>query len=127
MLALLLAVPLLVFHGNVGLVGDVYRTVLDLPTGTKAMDAALSLTFDPESIRRDDHHQFALGARLYGSPHRRDDGALHLSASYQKMWPLGWNELWLEARGMSRTGFVVFPGGRVGRRWRTRRAWARIS
>ena len=57
MLALLLAVPLLVFHGNVGLVEDVYRTVLDLPTGTKAMDAALSLTFDPESIRRDDRHR----------------------------------------------------------------------
>ena len=36
MLALLLAVPLLVFRGNVGLVDDVYRTVLDLPTGTKA-------------------------------------------------------------------------------------------
>src|SRR5256712_1063898 len=39
MLALLLAVPLLVFHGNVGLVEDVYRTVLDLPTGTKATPA----------------------------------------------------------------------------------------
>jgi len=39
MLALLLAVPLLVFHGNVGLVDDVYRTVLDLPAGTKATPA----------------------------------------------------------------------------------------
>jgi len=39
MLALLLAVPLLVFHGNVGLVEDVYRTVLDLPAGTKATPA----------------------------------------------------------------------------------------
>ncbi|TMB00494.1 MAG: hypothetical protein E6J64_20635 [Deltaproteobacteria bacterium] len=39
MLALLLALPLLVFHGNVGLVEDVYRTVLDLPTGTKATPA----------------------------------------------------------------------------------------
>src|SRR5713101_1369489 len=39
MLALLLAVPLLVYHGNVGLVEDVYRTVLELPTGTKATPA----------------------------------------------------------------------------------------
>src|SRR5437660_6629352 len=39
MLALLLALPLLVFHGNVGLVEAVYRTVLDLPTGTKATPA----------------------------------------------------------------------------------------
>src|SRR5207245_8395230 len=60
-------------------------------------------------IRRDHHHQLALGARLYGSPHSGDEGALHLSASYQKLWHLGWNELSLEARGISRTGFVVFP------------------
>ncbi len=72
-------------------------------------DATLSLTFDPESIRRDRHHQLALGSRVYGSPHAGDDAALHLSASYQKMWPLGWNEFWLEARAISRTGFVVFP------------------
>jgi len=72
-------------------------------------DATLSLTFDPQSIRRDHHHQLALGARLYGSPHSGDEGALHLSASYQKLWHLGWNEFSLEARGISRTGFVVFP------------------
>src|SRR5712671_3480869 len=39
MLALLLAVPLLVFHGNVGLVDGVYRSVLDLPPSTKATPA----------------------------------------------------------------------------------------
>src|SRR5256885_13734183 len=39
MLALLLAVPLLVFHGNVGLVEGVYRSVLDLPPSTKATRA----------------------------------------------------------------------------------------
>ena len=72
-------------------------------------DTTLSFTFDPQSIRRDHHHQLALGARVYGSPHTGDDSALHLSASYQKMWPLGWNELWVEARAISRTGFVVFP------------------
>jgi hypothetical protein len=72
-------------------------------------DATLSLIFDPESIRRDHHHQLALGARLYGSPQVGEQGALHLSASYQKMWHLGWNEFWLEAQGISRTGFVVFP------------------
>lgn len=72
-------------------------------------DATLSLTFDPESIRRDQHHQLAFGARLYAAPHMGDEGALHLFANYQKMWHAGWNELWLEARGISRTGFVVFP------------------
>src|SRR6266446_5759773 len=48
MLALLLALPLLAFHGNVALVEDVYRTVLDLPAATKA---------SPESAR-------AVAARL---------------------------------------------------------------
>jgi hypothetical protein len=72
-------------------------------------DVTLSLTLDPDSIRRDRHHQLAFGARIYGSPHAGDDGAQHLSASYQKMWSPGWNEIWLEARAISRTGFVVFP------------------
>src|SRR5439155_25429428 len=47
MLALLLALPLLVFHGNVGLVEDVYRTVLDLPTGTKATPATARAVASP--------------------------------------------------------------------------------
>jgi hypothetical protein len=72
-------------------------------------DATLSLVFDPESIRLDHHHQLVLAARLYDSPRSGDTGALHLSASYQKMWHLGWNELWLETQGISRTGFVAFP------------------
>lgn len=72
-------------------------------------EVALSLTFDPDSIRRDRHHQLAVGARVYGPPHRDDDGALHLSLGYQKMFPLAWNELWIEARAISRTGYVVFP------------------
>jgi hypothetical protein len=72
-------------------------------------DVTLSLTFDPEAIRRDHHHQLALGARICGSSHEGDEGALHLSAGYQKMWHLGWNELWLQAQAISRTGFVVFP------------------
>src|SRR5947209_4393900 len=41
LLALLLAAadPLLVFHGNVALVEDVYRSVLDLPPATQATTA----------------------------------------------------------------------------------------
>ena len=40
MLSFLLALPLLIFHGNVALVEDVYRTALDLPAGTKATPAS---------------------------------------------------------------------------------------
>src|SRR5712672_3624360 len=39
MLSLLLALPLLVFQGNVALVEDVYKTTLDLPAATKATPA----------------------------------------------------------------------------------------
>jgi len=73
------------------------------------VDASISLTFDPQAIRRDHHHQLALAARVYGAPHAGDEGALHLAANYQKMWQLGWNEFWLQAQAISRTGFVVFP------------------
>jgi hypothetical protein len=72
-------------------------------------DATLSLIFDPESIRLDHHHQFAISARYYAPPHKGDEGNLDLSANYQKMWPRGWNELWIQARAISRTGFVMFP------------------
>src|SRR5438876_9406330 len=40
MLAALLLAPLLVFHGNVTLLEDVYRSVLDLNGSTKATPAA---------------------------------------------------------------------------------------
>src|SRR5881275_1401616 len=40
MLAALLLAPLLVFHGNVALLEDVYRSVLDLNGSTKATPAA---------------------------------------------------------------------------------------
>ena len=72
-------------------------------------EATFSFTFDPDSIRLDRHHQLAFGARFYAPPHAGDDGAQELSASYQKMWSRGWDELWIKARGISRTGFIVFP------------------
>ena len=72
-------------------------------------EAGLSLVFDPDSLRRDRHHQLDLGARMYGRPHPQDDGALHLFATWQKMWLFGWNELWVNAHAISRSGFVEFP------------------
>jgi hypothetical protein len=72
-------------------------------------EASLMLTFDPDTLRRDRHHVLELGARYYARPHATDDSALHLAASYQKMWPLGWDELWIEARGYWKEGFVTFP------------------
>jgi hypothetical protein len=72
-------------------------------------EGTLELTFDPESLRRDRHHRLGIDARVYGPPHTGEKSALHLGAWYQKMFPFGWNELWAELRGMSRTGYVLFP------------------
>jgi hypothetical protein len=71
--------------------------------------ASLMLMFDPDALRRDRHHVLELEARYYARPHEGDDSALHLLGSYQKVWPLGWDELWIEARGFWKQGFVTFP------------------
>lgn len=72
-------------------------------------EASLELTFDPDSLRRDRHHGIGADARVYGPPHPGQLGALHVTGWYQKMFPFGWNEMWVELHGMSRTGFVLFP------------------
>jgi len=72
-------------------------------------EAALDLTFDPDNIRRDRHHILSFDARIYGPPQEGQDSSLHLAGTYQKMFPFGWNELWIEMHGLSRTGFVLFP------------------
>ncbi len=72
-------------------------------------ESRLELTFDPESLRRDHHHRLDVSARMYGPPRSGDAGAVHFSGMYRKMWRRGWDEFWLEARGVSRTGYVVFP------------------
>jgi hypothetical protein len=72
-------------------------------------EASLELTFDPESIRRDRHHRFGVDARIYGPPRDGLKSSTHLAAWYQKMFAFGWNEFWVELRGISRTGSVLFP------------------
>src|SRR4051812_7505015 len=72
-------------------------------------EATLELTFDPGALRRDRHHRLYLDARIYGPPDGSRPQTAHLEGWYQKMVPFGWNELWIETRGISRTGDVLFP------------------
>ena len=72
-------------------------------------EVGVEVNFDPEALRRDRHHQVSVEARIYAAPHPGTDGALHLAARWQRVFALGWNELWLSGLGFSRTGFVVFP------------------
>jgi hypothetical protein len=72
-------------------------------------EGSVELTFDPENLRKDQHHVVYVGGRVYGPPHKNQKGELFLLAYYQKVVPFGWNELWVEARGISRSGSVIFP------------------
>jgi hypothetical protein len=72
-------------------------------------ETELTLVFDPEALRRDRHHQIDLTARLYARPGDADQGALSLIGSWRKMWPQGWNEIWAEAYGFARSGYILFP------------------
>jgi hypothetical protein len=72
-------------------------------------EGSVALTLDPENLRKDQHHSLYLGARVYGPPHANDQGELFLFGSYQKVIPLDWNELWVDSRALSRSGFVIYP------------------
>jgi hypothetical protein len=89
--------------------GSAFDTSYKITQTRQYAEGALELTFDPESLRRDRHHRLGVDARVYGPPHTGEKSALHVGAWYQKMFPFGWNELAVEAHGMSRTGYVLFP------------------
>jgi hypothetical protein len=89
--------------------GSAFDSAYKVAQTRQYAEAALELTFDPESLRRDRHHRLGVDARVYGPPHPGQQSALHLASWYQKMFPFGWNELWVQLEGMSRTGFVLFP------------------
>ena len=91
--------------GTTPIAGPQYSVAQNRPF----VELGLTLTFDPDALRRDRHHFLDLGARMYGRPGPNDDGALHLYASWQKMWSIGWNELWLTSHVQSRSGYVLFP------------------
>lgn len=72
-------------------------------------EVSFKSTFDPQALRIDRHHELELSARFFGAPRAGTDGSIHLLARWQKMLALGWNELWLGALGISRSGYVLFP------------------
>jgi hypothetical protein len=72
-------------------------------------EVSAELTLDPENLRRDQHHVVYLGARFYNRPHENEPGEIFFLGRYQKVFTFNWNELWLELRGISRSGYVIFP------------------
>jgi hypothetical protein len=72
----------------------------------------MSLTFNPDEIRRDRRHGLDVDARLYGAAAADRPMSFRLLGHYQKIWTPGWNEFWLEARGTLLSGDVLFADER---------------
>lgn len=64
---------------------------------------------DPGELRRDRAHELVLEGRLYGRADSARPGTLRLLGQYQKVFLIGWHELWIEGRGSIRDGDVLFP------------------
>jgi hypothetical protein len=72
-------------------------------------EASLLVRLNPGELRRDRGHELELAARLYGRGRADLSGSVRLSGRYQKMFALGWNELWLESYGEFQDGDIRFP------------------
>jgi hypothetical protein len=67
----------------------------------------LELIIDPDDPRVDRRHQAEFEARHYAGG---DDPSLtDLFVEYQKVWLLGWDEMWLQAKAASLFGLAAYP------------------
>ncbi len=60
------------------------------------------LVFDPKEPRRDRHHWLKAEARYFRNAD--GDNEASLEGAYQKVWELGWHDLWLRGQGMALLG-----------------------
>jgi hypothetical protein len=68
------------------------------------LDTALQLTFNPDEIRADRKHEFAVNGR-----HRLGNDAYSVSTyRYQYIIPIGWHDIWLTSHGAYLWGQVPF-------------------
>lgn len=72
-------------------------------------DLSMQLVLNPEELRRDRRNSLSLALRGYGraSPERPNTWAVR--GRYQRVYLLGWNELWVEGLAAVLTGDVLFP------------------
>ncbi len=68
--------------------------------------ARTELNFDPEILRKDRHHELTLEARHYWVQNRPSFSRANLD--YQKIFSLGWHDVWLRLRGTYIWGEVFF-------------------
>lgn len=72
-------------------------------------ETRLSAVLNPGTIRRDRLHELGLDVRLYGRGMANRPNTLRITSHYQKMYPIGWHEFWIQGRGSFRAGDVLFP------------------
>ncbi len=69
--------------------------------------AGAQIVLEPDEIRLDRRHELSLEARHYNT---RGYGKLYQTRlAYQKVFAWGWHDIWVEARGASMWGDVIFP------------------
>jgi hypothetical protein len=66
-----------------------------------------SVVFNPEELRRDRKHTLDLQARSYAAMGQAGH-AVRTDLRYEKLFPIGWHELWLTVRGAWLSGDVLY-------------------
>jgi hypothetical protein len=71
-------------------------------------DLQLGWLFNPEELRRDRKHELSLQTRVYFPALQATATAVRTDVRYQKLFPFGWDELWLNLRGIWLSGDVLY-------------------
>lgn len=71
--------------------------------------AASSYVFNPDEIRRDRKHELSLEGRFFDRAERGRERTVRASLFYQKVFLLGWHELWIRGGSAILSGDVLFP------------------
>jgi hypothetical protein len=68
----------------------------------------LNLTFNLDEIRRDRKHELVLQARFFTKADEARKSTIRFDGAYQKMFPVGWHEVWVKSRATIETGEILF-------------------
>ncbi|HUJ25512.1 MAG TPA: hypothetical protein VLW85_05815 [Myxococcales bacterium] len=71
-------------------------------------DLTAGWLFNPEELRRDRKHELSLQTRVYFPALQATATAVRTDVRYQKLFPIGWHELWLSFRGLWLSGDVLY-------------------
>ncbi len=74
------------------------------------IETRFEATFESGEGRWDRRHSASIDGRLYANLRRPDQPTFfELHGLYQKVFPIGWHDVWIRGRGTWLTGDVLFP------------------